>query len=182
MRKFTYSSCAVVLAACAGAEGDPGAAGERGPQGNTGDPGIKGDKGDPGEPGPFPTDNLPSGVTMRGVYRAGAQGDVAGISQNGISFAFPLASDPIPHYITVGTIAPAECPGTLAQPEADPGHLCVYEQNHSANIGTSQTINNPITNTGNSASKFGFAISIQTAGGGGGNNFFAVGSWAVTAL
>jgi hypothetical protein len=170
-----------VLVGCGGVA-TQGEEGLQGPAGAPGDPGPRGEMGEPGpagEPGTFTGGDLPSGVTMRGAFRAGGNGPAAAIAQNAVSFAFPLSADPIPHFIAEDAVAPAECPGTVAQPEAAPGHLCLYEQFGSSAIGTSQSINNPVTNSSNSASKFGFAFSIQTSVQG---NFSSVGTWAVTAL
>jgi hypothetical protein len=44
-----------------------------------------------------------------------------------ISFGFSFASAPVPHFIEVDSTPPPECPGTSRDPQALPGHLCVYE-------------------------------------------------------
>ena len=44
-----------------------------------------------------------------------------------ISFGFLFASAPVPHFIEVDSTPPPECPGTSRDPQALPGHLCVYE-------------------------------------------------------
>ena len=177
--KNSYLGVLLLFGACGGVEATDPVPGPAGPQGDMGIPGGKGDKGDPGEPGPFPTGDLPSGVTLRGAFRAGGNGAAAAIAQNGISFTYTLSADPIPHFIATGTTAPAECPGSLADPEAMPGHLCLYEAFHSASVGTSQAIVSPVTNASGQASRFGFGFSIQTNATG---NFASNGTWAVTAL
>ena len=50
-----------------------------------------------------------------------------------ISFGFRLSGPPQGHFIKLGDTPPAECPGTFSQPEAAPGHLCVY-QSYAQNI------------------------------------------------
>jgi hypothetical protein len=177
---YHYSLLAILMVtACGKVAGEAGETGPAGEMGNPGAQGVTGPKGDQGEPGPFPTGNAPSGITQRGAFRAGGAGPIAAIAQNSVSFTFPLSADPIPHFIPQGGVAPAECPGTLAQPEAEPGHLCLYERFHSVSVGTSQAVNNPINNTSGQASRFGFGFAIQTDAAG---NFASVGTWAVTAL
>jgi hypothetical protein len=178
MIKTVVSLCVFTSLVGCGKEGDAGPAGTQGETGAMGAMGTKGDKGDQGDPGPFPTADLPTGVTLRGAYRTGANGPAAAISQTGITFTFPLSAEPTPHYIVDGATPPTECPGTLAAPEAMPGHLCVYEKFASASVSGTQSLGNPVTNAAPGASKFGFFVNIQTNAQG---NFAAVGTWAVTA-
>ena len=53
-----------------------------------------------------------------------------------ISFGIELTAAPTGHVILDGDTPPAECPGTFDDPQAAPGHLCVYEgsgsQSHSS--------------------------------------------------
>jgi hypothetical protein len=49
------------------------------------------------------------------------------VDMSEISFGFRFASAPLPHFIEDGATPPPECPGTSREPEALPGHLCVYE-------------------------------------------------------
>jgi hypothetical protein len=149
--------------------------------GLVGPKGEKGDTGDPGEPGPFPTANLPSGVTLRGVYRVAGERDATAnnLAQDAITFVFPLASEPVPHLIEAGDPAPAACPGSVAAPEAQAGHLCVYEQFASASVmSANKSIGDPVLNVSPGASRFGFSVSAQASSAG---NFAMVGTWAVTA-
>ena len=55
---------------------------------------------------------------------AAAGGNVAGAD---ISFGFTLSAPPTPHYIPIGAPLPLGCTGTAASPDAQPGHLCVFE-------------------------------------------------------
>jgi hypothetical protein len=111
-----------------GPTGPTGLAGPVGATGAAGAQGPKGDKGDTGSPGPFP-DTLQSGKTVRGRYFFADTAEVAGeLASDGLSFIFTLASAPTPHFIGAAGVPPAECPGTVTAPEAQPGHLCVYSE------------------------------------------------------
>ena len=55
------------------------------------------------------------------------QGDNT-LAGDGISYVYALDSLPEAHFIPYGTTPPPQCPGQASFPEADPGHLCVYEQ------------------------------------------------------
>lgn len=121
--------------------GKPGPTGPTGPQGPAGSPGAKGDagaKGDPGAPGPAgpagptgpegppgPTDTkLPPGETLKGLWQFQVEGSEMAL----VSISFPLQVVPNPehHWIGVGKPSTEECPGTVEEPEAAPGHLCIY--------------------------------------------------------
>jgi hypothetical protein len=147
-----------------GLRGIQGATGATGAAGATGATGAKGD------PGPFPG-TLPSGQTIRGVWVALNQATaVSEETQVPISFGFQLASAPTRHYINVGAAAPPECPGSGANPQAQAGHLCLYEtfnSNVTANRGV-QAVSDP---------KSGAEVFIHATAAG---EYFTFGSWAVT--
>jgi hypothetical protein len=146
--------------------------GKTGPQGSKGD---KGDQGAIGPAGPFPG-VLPSGKTLRGAYDVQDTASGAGqVAEAGYPFIFTLASKPAVHYISSTGTPPPECPGTNDAPEAQPGHLCVYE-NVKANT-SSVLIADPETNTGNGSSEEGFYLLITSSGAG---FFSSDGTWAVT--
>jgi collagen triple helix repeat protein len=151
----------------AGATGPAGLVGATGPTGAQGAKGDKGDKGDTGSPGPFP-DALQSGKTVRGRYFFADTAVAAGeLASEGMSFIFTLASAPTAHFIPAGGIPPAECPGTVAAPEAQPGHLCVYSE---IDLNTSPALT--------SVTSYGFdARGNSTAAG----LYGSRGHWAVTA-
>lgn len=88
--------------------------------------GPKGDKGDRGEPGPFPDGALPSGKTVRGAFYTLGNGP----SGDAVSYGYQLSSAATPHYLTAGSSSTAQCPGSVAQPAAQPGQLCFYEAFH----------------------------------------------------
>lgn len=124
------------------------------------------------------TELMPGGVVPVGATIYGAWA-IAGAPATWISagqpFGYSLPSAPVPHYLIAGSGPTTECPGTVAAPEALPGHLCVYEQlrNSIAAPGIFNASGNPGT-----ASAFGFVVSTTGAAGG---NGLAYGSWAVTA-
>jgi hypothetical protein len=103
-------------------KGNRGPQGLQGPKGTTGAQGVQGIQ---GPPGPFP-DPLSPGHTLRGNYSTGA-GNGNGVTISGVSFGFRLSAAPTVHFITVGTTPPAQCPGTVTDPQASAGHLCIYE-------------------------------------------------------
>lgn len=139
----------------AGANGKDGAQGNLGPQGPQGPIGPQGPQGPAGSTG-F-TSTLPSGKTETGAWSFGAVSETGGPTDTAIvgfltsiSFPIPLAGsleeDQV-HYIdqqgkeviaiidgfefegvkAVDQQSPEPCPGTAETPEAEPGHLCVYE-------------------------------------------------------
>ena len=148
-----------------------------------GDKGPKGDKGDKGDPGPF-VQTLPSGQMLRGVYEGSgdAQGSPTTAADSSLDiqalFAFPLAAAPTGvHFIPSGGTPPADCPGTVSDPKAAPGHLCVYEK--VASNRASVCVLDPLDYaTCGTANRFGFGIYFTAVGTG----FIAdTGTWAVTA-
>jgi Collagen triple helix repeat (20 copies) len=155
-----------------GRQGSPGTAGLQGPVGPKGDAGAPGAQGPQGPAGPFP-DVLPSGKTIRGNFAVGATADAPNENaRGGHSYGFTLSSKPTPHYITGDPTA--QCPGTEGNPQAAPGHLCVYERTR-GNAGPPTIFDGEIASPG--ASEEGFYLSLTSSDAG---NFVAVGSWAVT--
>ena len=124
----------------AGSVGPAGAAGSTGPAGAAGAAGPAGPKGNEGSPW---TDggSLPEGAMETGVWAFGPLTRESGPAEEvAISFPIPL-SKPLEkgtqvHYVKAGEAAPAECTieregkvvaGTLEDPVAAAGNLCVYE-------------------------------------------------------
>jgi hypothetical protein len=156
-------------------------AGPQGPQGSQGPQGPQGPKGDTGDPGPFP-DPLPSGKTIRGSWAIGGPftntTTAGGLAQAPISFVFTLASAPTPHYLPSGSASTADCPGSVSDPQASPGHLCIYEGGR-FNMGQ-PSICNPTANVcGTGVSRFG--AFLQVSSNSSSLNYFANGTWAATA-
>ena len=153
----------------------------RGPKGDPGAPGTPGAPGAPGQqgaPGPF-TDPLTAGKTIRGNWSVWEHGVSAGLyTVAGIDFAFRLPTPPVPHYLNAGAPATAECPGSVTNPQAAPGHLCVYESGQ-ANATQRRTCDPELSGCVFASSNregIGVAISATAAG-----TVWAIGSWAATA-
>jgi hypothetical protein len=149
--------------------------GNRGPAGPPGAQGLQGIQGVQGPPGPYP-DQMPAGKTARGTW---AMYGTASILMTQISFGFQLSAAPTSHVVPVGGPSPAECPGTITNPQASPGHLCVYEGDV-ANISsvvtcdTEQAGCGPVGTTNNNGVG---VVGYQTASG----DKYMIGTWAVTA-
>jgi hypothetical protein len=148
-----------------------------GAQGPKGDQGIQGP---PGDPGPF-VDAVPSGDTLRGTWvvtdrAVGAAGET---SESSVSFPFALASAPTVHFVADATAPTPECPGSLSDPQAVAGHLCVYQS--AVHINTSSTtIFDPLVDAASGAAKssrFGFSMRTTSSGAG---VVRTTGTWAVT--
>jgi hypothetical protein len=132
-------------------------------EGRQGLQGIQGRDGTQGQPGPF-ADVLPSGKTIKGAFYFKT-------TIGSYSFAFSLPSVPIVHVRSFGASASAECPGTAGDPQAAPGHLCLYQSNNSAATACVFATDDPSSSC-TSATKFGFAASASGD---------MSGQWAVTA-
>ncbi|HEV2790541.1 MAG TPA: hypothetical protein VGV69_04500 [Solirubrobacterales bacterium] len=110
--------------------GAPGAPGPTGPQGAPGTPGAPGQDGQDGEEGPEgpqgpagPTETkLPSGKTLTSNWAFATKGHAAYVD---INFSLRVTPEPEYHWLGVGGSDP-NCPGTATDPQAAPGHLCIY--------------------------------------------------------
>lgn len=115
--------------------------------------------------------------TIQGNYAAGLQ--AANTNDDGwdsISFGFELAAAPTPNFRAAGSAPNANCPGSAADPQAAPGHLCVYES-QSSNRG-SVVLFTGTTGAFPAASKWGAGVWLIPAAAG---NAYSYGTWAVTA-
>jgi hypothetical protein len=136
---------------------------QRGPIGPEGAQGASGKDGAQGPPGPY-SEVLPSGKTLKGaLYLATAI--------TSYDFAFSLPSAPVVHVRAFNASPTAECPGSASDPQAAPGHLCVYQSNNSGAGACVFATDDPMSSC-TSATKFGF--------GGSSSGQFS-GQWAVTA-
>jgi hypothetical protein len=132
--------------------------------------GAQGGTGPTGPAGPF-TDTLPSGKTLRGVYLIQGRSTAAGASYgDAVSFAFTLSSSPTAHVVPFVGPRPPGCPGTDSDPQASPGHLCVYETDRANATPPDLSTSRP---------RFGFEYTVDTPTTA--TAFYAKGSWAVTA-
>jgi Collagen triple helix repeat (20 copies) len=155
-----------------GKTGKTGSTGKTGTTGPTGATGATGAKGETGPAGPLVT-TLPSGRTLRGSYAitASASGTTARV---GVPFEFTLSAKPTVHRIAAGEAATTECPGSVTDPEAQPGNLCVYEKTLSN--AKEVEIFDPTTGTAGS-SQFGWYARLNATAAEG----LSYGTWAVTA-
>ena len=131
-----------------GAQGQPGSAGSQGPAGPAGQKGESGATGPQGPAGAAGKNGengttgfakvLPSKATETGTWSFSTPNP----SYLFISLSFPiqlaeaLGATQV-HYVFADgkelnvkkeLVSPADCPGSVAEPEAAPGHLCVYEK------------------------------------------------------
>jgi hypothetical protein len=182
-----------------GATGPAGAKGTNGIKGSTGPTGLKGATGATGATGQgatsiFDGGSIPSGKTIRGAWGGRYITAVEGNQQNSylLSVSFPLPA-PVPltdskvqfGANTAGPVGDAdpECTGSVANPTAPPGKVCIY-----SNEGPNGTRSNS-TLTGfklsaagidTSADRYGFEVRIVDAGTVPGT-LRAEGTWAYTA-
>jgi hypothetical protein len=121
----------------AGKNGKDGAPGAPGPKGDAGPAGAQGPKGDPGSQGPEGPQGppgltetvLPPGETETGVWSFRSKN---GSAEAWVNISYPLRVEPEPKaaWVTAGeTGDPEKCPGSAANPEAEPGWLCLYAAN-----------------------------------------------------
>jgi hypothetical protein len=174
------------LKGAAGVKGATGPAGLAGPAGGPGGPaGPAGPKGATAPAGPEGNikATLPKGSTETGTWTAQAAEKVSGTAVfTPISFTIPLAgglgqSNVI--FVEHGSTAhEAECPGSVADPKAIPGDLCVYarllNQLALAQILTPVGANEPVEpGAATSGAMLLFNVTSEEAGS-------AFGTWAVT--
>lgn len=123
-------------------------------------------------------DGLPSGKTLRGRWEAGsgnpAGNQVSDTATDSISFGAQLASPPA-RTIVMNPPGPAQCPGTVADPQAAPGNLCIYVGDRV----NAQLIDTIVDGNGvGQTSRQGAGIVVVSSAAA---TFGARGSWAVTA-
>lgn len=130
---------------------------------------------------------LPSGERLSGVWSVGFTPTVEGedgpvaIARSPISFGIPLAAS-IPatnvHVVPPATTGTAGCTGgTVAEPAADPGHLCVYVGEAQGTIPGQTRIFSGVSLLSEGASRSGAVVSVL----GSTEAMQAVGTWAVSA-
>ena len=110
-----------------GPKGDTGPKGDQGPKGNTG---AEGPEGSPWTVGGV----LPSEQTEVGHWGYGIETDKGQLGIAPLSFNIPLEAPPTLHFIdsegkeVVGgnQVTSTECLGSVSEPTAEPGALCVY--------------------------------------------------------
>ena len=99
--------------------------GLQGSRGLTGATGLAGSTGPQGNPGPT-SDVLPSGKTERGWFLADTNAAVGEFLGTSITFNIELPSAPAVSYVDIKGAPTADCPGSVSNPQAAPGKLCLY--------------------------------------------------------
>ncbi len=153
-----------------------------------------------GKPGPT-TEKLPSKDTETGTWAVAGLESASDFAQAAISFAIPLEQE-LPgfeepsagveirghtHYINnkneelfegVGTTTHPDCTGSVANPTAAPGSLCVYGGEEENVLTGSEEIRSPVTSASQeSVGRAGDVLRLDVTA----KNARASGSWAVTA-
>ncbi len=112
----------------AGAAGAKGETGPQGPEGKAGKPGANGENGENGTTG-F-TETLPEGKTETGTWVIRGTVKTEGeFLATAISFPIPLKARQAASttYMAFGEPpTTGQCKGSIASPEAEPGHFCVF--------------------------------------------------------
>jgi Collagen triple helix repeat (20 copies) len=179
-----------------GAQGPGGGQGPQGPAGPKGEPGAKGEKGLQGEKGTTGfAEFLPSGKSERGVWSAAGTATAANqVFVGTISFPIPLpAGLPSANTNWIGpkegegeesqnkTLIPAHCKGTVANPQAVPGNLCVFARTFrnakEPAVGLNEFVD-PRDFTATTAGPEGTVLDFSSEAEG---LMFADGDWVVTA-
>jgi hypothetical protein len=157
-------------AGTAGVAGLQGKEGAEGPEGSEGPQGPKGQQGEPWTAGGV----LPKGSSEKGVWAADGPPSpgLAGIVDASVSFGIPLKAAPTAHVIEPGEMPPAGCKGSVTEPEAESGNLCVFvaEHIHILAIGTTSP-------QGGEAGTVGALVEVLPSGT---EDVDANGTWAVT--
>lgn len=124
---------------------------------------------------PPPVSAPPRPLTMRGEWSVFFSG---GIGSQSISFRRPLPSAPAASQLNVivaGGSATANCPGSVGNPQAAPGQVCVYELSRENVV--SLRMWSAAAGAVDIASAFGFSITAS----GGPDSAFSYGTWAASA-
>jgi hypothetical protein len=147
-------------------QGLPGRNGLNGSNGRNGSNGANGASGTSGF-----TSTLPSGKTEVGTWAADLLTE-ASVYYVPISFNIPLLAPPESTLIGKKAPSTAECPGTVGNPKAAPGHLCIYTGELS---GGSLFLFDP-SQEGGGVNTYGTVLGLKS----GASLALAYGTWAVT--
>jgi hypothetical protein len=123
-----------------------------------------------GDPGPLVT-TLPSGATIRGAYSYAGHKTTGYSPTYALPFPFPLPAEPTLQVIDVGGQSSTECPGSAGDPQAMPGHVCVYQSRNDS--GTALGAANEIAD-----GRFGTLLFADVSDD---TDFEFSGTWAATA-
>ena len=141
-----------------------------GRNGVNGSNGVNGANGSNGATG-F-TSTLPSGKTEVGVWAASLLTEES-VYYMPISFTIPLRESPESTIVPKKSSSAPECPGTVGNPQAASGHLCIYIGELLG--GTLFTFDPSQEGTG--ADTYGTVLGVKSGAGGGA---LAYGTWAVS--
>ena len=112
---------------------------------------------------------------MRGAYNTGGTAaGAADLANASISFVFALAQPPTVRIVQDNAVPPAECPGTVALPQAAPGNLCIFAE-ETFNVSPAGLQLNDVPN---GVTRAGATVFVESAAA---DNFYSFGTWAVTA-
>jgi hypothetical protein len=150
--------------------GEQGPVGPAGPQGPPGSPGANGQNGAQGPPGPL-LEALEKGQTVTGAWSFA--NFATGEEVITISYPFRLesalpTSDIV--FLEEGEEETADCPGTVEDPQAALGKLCLYQQPIGAEVVMQTALFWPTSMT------TGVSLGVKGQAGPAG-----IGSWALTA-
>lgn len=133
-----------------------GAPGPQGPAGPTGPPGERGPQGPAGRSA---LTALQSGESVTGGYYLTVP---AGGGGGWVPSPIPFPSVPTDVVIREVQSGPRpHCPGDVATPQADPGYVCVYEEQTSGSVASSDLF--PATYNAAAGRTHGFALFITSA-------------------
>jgi hypothetical protein len=151
-------------------EGLPGRNGVNGSNGVNGGNGANGANGSNGATG-F-TSTLPSGKTELGTWAADVLIEES-VYYVPISFNIPLREPPEFTIVPKKSSSAPECPGTVGNPQAASGHLCIYVGEL---LGGTLFVFDP-SQEGGGVNTYGTVLGVKS---GAGSAALAYGTWAVT--
>lgn len=123
----------------------------------------------------------PAQPLYRGSIMLQGTATAAGVSPGaatGISFGATFSAAPTPHYIKLGTAVPAGCLGTAAAPNAQPGHLCIFET-EAVNVATNRGVCAPGSGSCGAVDPWGAGVFSYSAAAG---QWEILASWAARPL
>jgi hypothetical protein len=117
-------------------------------------------------------DSLPAGKTLRGTWAARGGGNQFAFISLGHRTNAPTTF----HFVAPAATPPAQCPGSVSDPQAQAGHMCAYAFNM---FGGTEAFNEEFdgeTGTIGTSGRDGAVLFFTNSGGDGA----AYGTWAVT--
>ncbi len=118
---------------------------------------------------------LRPGRTLTGLYAIRGINDFEQYHLE--SFGFRIPAPALGHWLTAGQPSTPECPGTVAAPQAAPGHLCVYES-FASNVAGRFFLDPRDFTIRATSFEDGFGLVVNNTTGG--TTYVTTGSWALT--